>query len=179
NKVTSGDPASGSPDRLKQEEVIRIMRDPHIGAMGAIGIIFILLLKWSLLASMPLGISLFNGFLILTPVLSRWAMVIGAALGPYPEVAGQGIGQPFIARISRQEVIIATVMTLVITSVISLIWSTMIGLVLMFISFIPVLLIVIIARKMLGGVNGDILGAINEIVEVTALFVAYLCYTLI
>lgn len=153
-----------------KEEKLQIMRDPHIGVMGVIGIVFTLLTKWTILISLPNGY--YSGvLLILMPVISRWTMVIAAFFGPYVQ-AKEGIGKPFVENITLKEVIIATIITLGV----SIALANTIGFLLIAISFISVFIMVIIARRILGGITGDILGAINEIIEILVLFLIYWIY---
>ena len=49
---------------------------------------------------------------------------------------------------------------------------------LMIVALLVVMAMVMISRKMLGGLTGDILGAVNEVTEVAVLFGAYLIYLL-
>ncbi|MDI6732858.1 MAG: adenosylcobinamide-GDP ribazoletransferase [Planctomycetota bacterium] len=170
-----GDTCDGFYAGRTREEIIKVMRDSHIGVMGVIGIFFILLLKWAVFVSFPWGNASYSNLsLILIPFLSRWAMVIATALSPYASVAHDGIGKPFTDHITRKEVFIATAIILVGILVLSFLSGYFIGFLLIIIPLIVVLIMVVISRKTLGGITGDILGAINEITEVAVLFGAYL-----
>lgn len=154
-----------------KEERLQIMRDPHIGVMGVIGIVFTILIKWAILISLPNGY--YSGVsLILMPVISRWTMVIAAFFGPYVQIAKEGIGKPFVENITLKEVIIATIIALGV----SIVLADIIGFLLIAISFMSIFIMVIIARRILGGITGDILGAINEIIEILVLFLIYWIY---
>ncbi len=160
-----------------REDIVKIMRDPHIGAMGVIGIFFILLIKWSLLMSLPLGVQDYSNIaLILVPLLGRWAMVIAAAVGPYASAATDGTAKPFVDNVNRTDVIISTIITLLVTAALAFVSHNVAWFFLVIISLVVAAVLVMIARKILGGITGDILGAVNEVTEVAVLFGAYIIY---
>ncbi|MBI4711802.1 MAG: adenosylcobinamide-GDP ribazoletransferase [Planctomycetes bacterium] len=142
-----------------REEIVKVMRDPHIGVMGVLGIVFILLIKWGVLISLLslTGTAYINKTLILAPLLSRWTMVVATAFGPYAEVAGSGTGRAFAENIFRKDWAIASVITLV--AAVAL--TPIIGFLLMLVALITVVTIVLVARRVLGGVTGDIIGAMS------------------
>lgn len=172
-----GDMCDGFYAGRSRADIVKVMRDPHLGAMGVIGIFFILMLKWALLMSLPLGVPYYyNIALALTPLLGRWAMVIAAAIGPYAPAAVDGTARPFTDNLSRQNVIIATALVFLVTAGASLVSGTAIWFFLALIALMAPAAIVILARKILGGITGDILGAVNEVAEVSVLFGAYIIY---
>jgi adenosylcobinamide-GDP ribazoletransferase len=158
-----------------KEDILRIMRDPHIGVMGATGIVFVLMLKIAIIASLirdPFAIRL----IIITPVLSRWAMALATAIGPYPTIDPainadyKGIGQAFVNNISKRDWQIATIIAVALAAI--LFYAG--GVLLCVIVPIVVIILVLYARKVIGGVTGDILGAVNEIIEVVVLLMGYM-----
>lgn len=152
-----------------REDILKIMRDPHIGVMGVTAIVFVLILKIAIIASMvhdPFAIRL----IIITPVLSRWAMVLATAMGPYADNNYQGTAKAFTSNISRMDWQIATIIAVALAAI--LFYSG--GVLICVIVPIVVIILVLSTRKVIGGVTGDILGAINEIIEVVVLLTGYM-----
>ncbi len=54
-KTALADCCDGFGGAYLREDVLRIMRDSHIGVFGAIGLIVALLLKWQVLAALPVA----------------------------------------------------------------------------------------------------------------------------
>jgi adenosylcobinamide-GDP ribazoletransferase len=150
-----------------KEEILKIMKDSSTGAKGVVALVSLLLLKFVLLVEMPLFLK--DAALFFTPTIGRWSMVIAAFLGK-PARLKNSMGKLFIDYVSWREVIFASLTMAVI------------GILLFRLYFLPlvmvgiglVLLILKYSQKRIGGISGDILGAINEIVEVFGLLVIYL-----
>jgi adenosylcobinamide-GDP ribazoletransferase len=150
-----------------QEEILKIMKESTIGAKGVMALISLLLLKFALLVEMPLYIK--DVVLLFVPVIGRWSMVIAAFLGK-PARLKNSMGKLFMDYISWREVIFASLTMVVIG--IPLFRLYLLPLVIIGVGI--VLLILKYSQKRIGGISGDILGAINEIVEVFCLLVIYL-----
>lgn len=150
-----------------KEEILKIMKDSSTGAKGVVALVSLLLLKFVLLVEMPLFLK--DAALFFTPTIGRWSMVIAAFLGR-PARLKNSMGKLFMDYVSWREVIFASLTMAVI------------GILLFRLYFLPlvmvgiglVLLILKYSQKKIGGISGDILGAINEIVEVFCLLVIYL-----
>jgi adenosylcobinamide-GDP ribazoletransferase len=150
-----------------KEEILNIMKDSSTGAKGVVALISLLLLKLVLLVEMPLFLK--DIALFFTPTLGRWSMVIAAFLGK-PARLKDSMGKLFMDYISWREIIFASLTMVVIG--IPLFKLYLLPLVIIGIGL--VLLILKYSQKRIGGISGDILGAINEIVEVFCLLVIYL-----
>jgi adenosylcobinamide-GDP ribazoletransferase len=150
-----------------KEEILKIMKDSSTGAKGVVALVSLLLLKFVLLVEMPLFLK--DAALFFTPTIGRWSMVIAAFLGK-PARLKNSMGKLFMDYVSWREVIFASLTMAVI------------GILLFRLYFLPlvmvgiglVLLILKYSQKRIGGISGDILGAINEIIEVFCLLVIYL-----
>jgi len=145
-----------------QEEILKIMKDSATGAKGVVALVSLLLLKFVLLAEMPLWLK--DAALFFTPAIGRWSMVIAAFLGK-PVRLKDSMGKLFMDYVGWREVIFAS---LTIT-VIGILLFKLYFLLLVIIGIEIVLLILKYCQKRIGGISGDILGAINEIVELSIL----------
>ncbi len=97
-----------------KEERLRIMRDPHIGAIGVVSIVSVLLLKISILSA-------FSQFLkpialILMCVLSRWSVVL--AMFKFPYAREDGKLKAFMQNINFKIFSLATILALLLVFII-------------------------------------------------------------
>jgi len=139
---------------------LAIMKDAHIGAIGATGLFVALGLRYAGLNAMPAGehIALLIGML----VVGRWAMVVGAFHVTYARSEG-GLAQPFLAHLSWQHVWLATLTAGIALTLLLGPWSAMCCLI---IRTAVVRLSTVWFHRMFGGVTGDLLGATNEVAEI-------------
>jgi adenosylcobinamide-GDP ribazoletransferase len=144
------------------ETRLAIMKDSRLGAFGAVGLILALILKGAFF----LGIAETGRetALILFPVLSRWGMVLLAALSPYARPEG-GLGQAMTEGVSANLAAGATLSALVLAVVI----FGLRGAALMAGLGIIVLVSSRYFSQKLGGITGDVLGAVNELGEILVL----------
>jgi adenosylcobinamide-GDP ribazoletransferase len=148
--------------RSNPEETLRIMRDSRLGAIGAICLFFLLLLKYSALNNLVPDSK--NSMLILMPTLGRYSIAQLAFFSSYART-GPGKGRPFTEYIETKEILIALGQTILIS-------LAVLGLS----GIIFILLISLFTfgwgfyvNRRIGGVTGDILGAICEMNEVLVL----------
>jgi adenosylcobinamide-GDP ribazoletransferase len=140
-----------------KEKALEIMRDSRIGAMGAIGITLLLLLKFALLASI-LKENL-EKILILMPIFARWAQVFACFCSSYARQEGKA--KYFIEYAGKKEIFIGTLFTLV--SFLILMRTE--GLILFTISYFTIFLFINWIKKKIGGMTGDTIGSVNEVAE--------------
>jgi adenosylcobinamide-GDP ribazoletransferase len=143
----------GGRDR---EDALRIMKDPHIGAMGVIAIGSVLLLKAAALASLPEAF--FRGALVAMPVVGHCAMV---AVLAWPYARSSGLGKVFADhRLTRDGVFAAVIAT-------SVSFGTLkfAGAGALFGALLSGAVLLGFVWKKIRGVTGDVCGAINEFAE--------------
>lgn len=146
-----------------KEEMLTIMRDPHIGTMGTISIICAILLKISFLSL--INISLRTNALLLMCILSRWSLVF--LMHTFPYVRQEGKVKVFIQGANSRILIMSTLATL---ACIGFIWKFKA----LFIFLIIILTAYLIGRSFkqkIGGFTGDTLGAANEMIELFILII--------
>jgi adenosylcobinamide-GDP ribazoletransferase len=143
-----------------REDSLRIMRDSHVGALGAAGVVLLFGLKAACFASLAAGRA---EALLLTPVLSRWAMVVAIAAFPYARESGLGTAfnrasLPWPAMIATLTAVAAAVALIGVEAAVVLAVAGLVA-----------LTIGSLVSRRLGGLTGDVYGAINESVEVVLL----------
>lgn len=159
------DTVDGLSGGRNREERLRIMSDSSTGAKGVVGLVSLLGLKFLLL--LEIEPSLKMGTLLFAPAVGRWSMVLTTHLAPCARE--KGLAKAFITH-KGGAVVFWTSLTLAI-----------LGLVIFKSSFLLVIGICLVAmyvstlyfKSRIGGITGDTLGALNEIIEVSALFSIY------
>lgn len=144
-----------------KERILEIMQDTHIGAMGAIGIALLLLLKFSLIVSLQKAI-LWRA-LIGMIVFSRWVQVLACSISYYARKEGKA--KYFIEHASKSSVFIGGFFTLALF----LLLMQLKGLILFFLSMAVVFLFLLYIKRKIGGMTGDTIGAASEVGEVLIL----------
>ncbi|OAI48785.1 hypothetical protein AYO43_10985 [Nitrospira sp. SCGC AG-212-E16] len=139
---------------------LAIMKDAHIGAIGATGLFVALGLRYAGLNAMPASEHL--ALLIGMPVVGRWAMVVGAFHVTSARSEG-GLAQPFLSHLSWQHLSFATVTAGIALALLLGPWAAL-GCLL--IGTVLVRLSTAWFQHMFGGVTGDLLGATNEVAEI-------------
>jgi adenosylcobinamide-GDP ribazoletransferase len=145
-----------------RQEVLRIMKDSRIGVMGAVGIFCILLLKFTLIVSLPEN--MLGRSLIMMAVFSRWSQSLACGICGYARPAGKA--KFFLEYARKSDIIIGGLATFLL-----FLFLCGIGAVILFVSgFIIVFLFITFAGARIGGMTGDTIGAVNEIAEIAVLF---------
>ncbi len=156
------DVSDGLYGRRTRDERLRIMKDPHVGAMAVVAITGILILKFSLLSSLPsAGMT---RALLIAPCLGRYVMVLLGSTLPSAR-AGEGTAGPFVRGVSIRAFIGATAFSVVISG-----WLLgSMGLAFFVMALIAALMMRVVFHRAFGGITGDALGASGEVTEVLVL----------
>jgi adenosylcobinamide-GDP ribazoletransferase len=151
------------------ERRLEILRDIHAGAFGIAGVVLLLLLKYAALAAVPTRIRWL--VLLHLPMLARWGMTSAVLLYPYAR-SGPGLGRKVKAGAGYPQLAIATATAVLGTG---LCWWAGLGWAALGLLVVAVLATLSIAQwvqSRIGGLTGDVYGAICELVEVVGLLTA-------
>lgn len=170
------DTADGLLSHRSRERMLEIMKDSRVGAMGVIVCVFYVGLKVALIISLldyrrEEGLML----LMLIPVWSRNFMVTAITSWPYARQE-QGLGSLYRS-VRKKHAVISGVGALLLSAAILFLiggWTgTETGLVILSFAFVSygigIVMAAAISRK-LGGLTGDVYGALNECIELGLLF---------
>ena len=148
-----------------RERMLEIMKDSRAGSFGVVAFGSILLLDWSLMLDLPAPVLLIAVFVM--PVIGRMAMLFAVAHFPYARPSG--MGQAFAEAADRRAVVIGLVTSLVFVAPwgIAAIAALLAGLAFAF-------LFGRYATAKLGGLTGDVYGAIELMTETLVLIVFFL-----
>ncbi len=143
-----------------QRRRLAIMKDSRLGTFGALALLAVVLTKLRALDFLQ-GAGR-SSALLLSPMFGRWACIIMASLSL--SAREEGLGALFVGNVQRRELLLASTFTV-------LAGLCFIGVVNLVLCGILAGLAVGVTRycvRQLGGVTGDTLGAVGELVETVA-----------
>lgn len=152
------DSADGLWGGLTPERRVEIMRDSRLGTYGGAALCLSLLLRVALLGPLPLDV--FAQAVVAGHVLGRAAGVLLA--GTLPALADQGLGAKVIGP-RGAGTWLAVGLQSVAVAVWAVGWSLWLPLA---VALLAVALVRRTARRRLGGLTGDLLGAVNQVAHV-------------
>ncbi len=151
------DSADGLGGAFDVNRKLQIMRDSRIGTYGSVLLLFVVLAKVFSIAQIH-SVTMV-GALVAAHVIARFTSLPLIKNNTY--VREEGTGKPFAATVNQQQLVIASAVTLAVT-IIALGWRAAI--------VIPVVVLFVWSaqwylRRKIGGVTGDVLGAVNSLTE--------------
>ncbi len=152
-----------------RKRMLEIMRDSRVGSFGVLGGASILLLRFALFASLNRD-QLYLALLLVPPV-GRWTMVL--AMRVYPAVRGNGLGATVRQTVTRARLFMASVLALLP----ALLLMHLPGVALWLAGTLCALALGAWVTRRLGGLTGDVYGAIEEVTECVCLLLVVLLRT--
>ena len=150
-----------------KEKILEIMQDSRVGVMGVIGIVGLLLLKFTLIVSIPQNI--LWRVLIMMVVFARWSQVLACYTSNYARKEGKA--KYFVECARKRELLIGGLFT----AASFLLLLKFKGVILLTLSLFPVFLFINYVKRKIGGMTGDTIGATSEVAEIAVLFFALIC----
>ena len=149
-----------------RNKMLEIMKDSRVGAFGVVSFVILSIFEFASLAEL----AKFSNFTLIAaiytaPIIGRFMMVL--TIGGFPYARPEGMGKAFSERTTRATMVFAAIETLIL----------MIPIVLMSVELVKSLIISIILTliftlrfgkfsvKKIGGVTGDIYGAVTMVSE--------------
>lgn len=157
--VDTADGLAAGPDRRR---ILAVMKDPATGSKGAAALVFLIAIKIALVAE--LGAAPRAWGLLLAPAFARWSMMAAAFQCSYARVEG-GLGKSFVDTVGATQLIIASVIAAG-AGIAALRWHFIVpGIA----AILSTLLYTTYMIRKIGGITGDTLGALNELMEIAVL----------
>jgi len=144
-----------------KQEMLEIMRDPHIGVMGVLTLISCILLKIGLLSSIAGSVKPI--VLILMCIISRWSVVMMMYLFPYARQEGKA--KLFIQGLNLKIFLVSVIVVLILVFV----YGGAKGLLMLAVIAGSTYLIGKASARKIDGITGDTLGATIELNELIIL----------
>lgn len=160
------DLADGLGSHRSQEDMLRIMKDSRVGAMGVIAAILLVLVKVVLLYEIiQEGLSL---HLLMVPVMARFTLVL--AIWHWPYISLQGIGTGMREGLTRWKLGVGFIFVACLVFLL----AGVSGLLSMSVVLLGGWLFAARVCKKLGGLTGDVYGALVEWTEAVGVFAIFL-----
>lgn len=157
------DVCDGLAARGGRERFLAVMKDSQVGAVGAVGLVLVLLLKWQALVAVPIEYKW--QALLLFPLLARFGQVL--TLSKARHARQDGLGTLFIQGMGGSALFFASITTVAVA-------AGLLGLKGL-IALAGVCLLTgagrLFFQRRLGGLTGDTVGCLSELNEILALII--------
>ncbi|MEM1042752.1 MAG: adenosylcobinamide-GDP ribazoletransferase [Bacteroidota bacterium] len=158
-----GDTFDGFGGGWQPDEILRIMRDSRLGTYGTVALVITLGARWMALASLAPPAIL--GALIGAHALARWTALPLILWLPY--VRETGTGKPFAASMTPGRLVVGSALALGLAAL-ALGWALVpVGLTVACVTLVGGWY----SRSRIGGMTGDVLGAVNGLSELAVYLV--------
>ena len=149
-----------------RDRMLEIMKDSRVGAFGAVSFVVLALMNFAVLEELARGST--EGFLTAIyamPIIGRLMMVM--VIGMYPYARQSGMGKAFADRTDGSVMLFATVETLIVLLPLGIVSWEMYLTVMMsgFGALMAAVYFGWYATKKLGGLTGDVYGAVTLLSE--------------
>lgn len=144
-----------------RDERLNILDDPRHGTYGVAALSGSIILRVACIASLSPMTAL--AAMVAAHTLGRGAAVVSMSVAPVAR--GQGLGADYVAGLRPGRVIAAVLSAMVIAVLVLGWWAPIV----IAVSVVPVMVVVLIARKKIGGLSGDVLGTIEQVAEMAVL----------
>ncbi len=145
--------ASATPERR-----LEIMKDPHLGTFGCVGLLLLLFSKAAALSAL----TAFSGLsIILAATISRWLILSAAML---PPVHPGGMGADFAAGLKRGVIVGTAIFPLAMAALLGVR-----GVYAVVFAVLAATAVLALAKSRIHGVSGDVFGMLVEVTETVVL----------
>ncbi|MBJ6801258.1 adenosylcobinamide-GDP ribazoletransferase [Geomonas propionica] len=155
------DVCDGLAARGSRERFLEIMKDSRVGAVGAVGLVLGLMLKYQALLALPAEYK--REALLFFPMAARFAqvqMTVGSQ-----RARKDGLGHAFVGGAGTLQLVLAGICTVAVAGAL----LQLSGLITLLLLFLLTLGIKGWAHRKLGGVTGDVIGCASELNEIFCL----------
>jgi adenosylcobinamide-GDP ribazoletransferase len=160
------DVSDGMAARGDRERFLAVMKDSRIGAIGVVGLLLVILLKWQAIAALSSGER--RNALIFFPLAARLAQVV--IMAGSRAARSDGLGRLFLSGVGWWQLLLAEAFALGIA------WFLLgvAGVLGLAVVHIVALGLKWYFHRRLGGITGDIIGCGSEVAEVATLLLLLL-----